>query len=141
MTKEERKGLRMDLLEAILALTKSSSGRQLQRKSLYAAVARVMERLTMLLRVGDEVMYAGRRYFLVDEGARFVAVDTGKGRASLGQKYADIPFASYEEHVFFTEHAAVIVGMFAEMLRKDIKRMHTIERELLEISERKLNAS
>lgn len=131
----------MDLLEAILALTKDSNGRQLRRKSLYAAVTRVMERLAMLLREGDEVSYGGRRYFLTDGKVRFIAVDTGRGLASLGQKYVDIPFASYKEHEFFCEHAAEIVGLFAERLRKDIKRMHTIEQKLLDISERKLNAS
>lgn len=132
----------MDLLEAILALTKSSGERNLQRRTLYKAVARVVQRLMQWLRQGDEVHFQGRWYFLVDEkgGSRYIAVNTHQGSASLGVP-GDIPLASYEEHVFFSNHAAAIVEKFAELLRNDVKRMQSIERELSEVTERKLNAS
>lgn len=135
----------MDLLEAILALTKNSEGRNLQRQTLYKAVTRVVERLTQSLRQGDIVMYRGRQYFLVDQKGerRYLAVNTGSGAgyASLGIRFREIPFASYEEHVFFSEQVARIVEMFADLIRRDVKRMQSAERELLDITEGKLNAS
>lgn len=130
----------MDLLEAMRELSKSSGGRRLARPKLYVAITRVTQRLTQLLRQGDVIELQGRKYFLVEEssGTRYLAVDVGRGSASLGVRFADTPFASYEEHVFFSDHATQIVEMFAEIARRDVKRMQNAEQKLLTMTERKL---
>jgi hypothetical protein len=130
----------MNLLESLLALNTSVGARKLQRSHLYVAVTRLCLHLMDILRPGDSVVYEGRTYTMrlenkTEGGRRSVfIVDNGRGPATLGERVEGImplPFASYEEHLFFAEHAEPIVDLFGELIKQDIRRTEAAEQNVI----------
>jgi hypothetical protein len=136
------------LLETLLALESEAGARRLQRARLYDVVTRLVTHLRDILRCGDRVAYETRIYELgqltTTSGESFYpfTVNNGRGPAMLGERVvntAHVPFASFEEHIFFAEHAGRIIDLFGGVLKQDTQRIgmaeqfanteaHTIER-------------
>ena len=130
----------MELLTAILNLSGDTSKRAMQRTHLYSAVTRLLVHLADILRVGDTVTVDGRVYALrklsttTDTDAYAITVDNGRGPAILGDRIFTRPFiphASYDEHVFFAEHAPAIIDAFGQIIRKDVARMEAAEQQAI----------
>ena len=128
------------LLEAILALASETGVRRMQRQHLYTSITRVVTHMSHVLRCGDQFTIAGpfgkRRYTLMQidsmEGKRIypMTVDNGRGPAMLGihiRNKQGLPFASYDEHLFFAEHLPKIIDGFAQVLKEDTQRMVSAE--------------